>query len=57
MAPSAKQKPNEVKAHKMPEQSVFFDRLVPIVMILLAVIMVGLIVFSLGVLTGLIRWY
>ena len=56
MAASAKQKLDSVKTHKMPEQSVLYDRLVPVLFVVLGIITLALIVFSLGVLTGLIHW-
>jgi hypothetical protein len=40
----------------MPEQSVFYDRVLPILFVALGIVMVGLILFALGVLTGLIPW-
>jgi hypothetical protein len=40
----------------MPEQSVFYDRVLPILFAALGIVMVGLILFALGVLTGLIPW-
>ncbi len=45
-----------LKSPRMPEQSVFYERIVPLVLALLGVVMVGLIVFALGVLSGLIPW-
>lgn len=56
MAASAKQKLDSVKTHKMPERSVLYDRLVPVLFVVLGLITLALIVFSLGVLTGLIHW-
>jgi hypothetical protein len=40
-------------ANKMPEDSVFYDKLVPILLITLAVIMVLLIIIAAGVFLGL----
>lgn len=40
----------------MPERSVFFEKVVPILLVLMGVVMVGLIVFALGVLLGLIAF-
>lgn len=45
-----------LKSPRMPEQSVFYDRIVPLMLVILGVVMVGLIVFAAGVLTGLIPW-
>jgi len=56
MAASGKQKLDRIKTHKMPEQSVLYDRLVPILFVVLGLVTLALIVFSLGVLTGLIHW-
>ncbi len=47
---------DEVKNHKMPEDSVFFERIVPILFIMLAVVMIVLIVLAIGVLTGAVSW-
>jgi hypothetical protein len=38
----------------MPANSAFFDRVVPILLISLSVVMAGLIIFALGVLLGVI---
>lgn len=45
-----------LKSPRMPERSVFYDRIVPLVLAILGMVMVGLIVFALGVLSGLIPW-
>ncbi len=45
-----------LKSPRMPEQSIFYDRIVPLMLIVLGVVMVGLIVFAAGVLAGLIPW-
>jgi hypothetical protein len=39
-------------ANKMPEDSIFFDKLVPVLLITLGVIMVLLIFFAAGILLG-----
>ncbi len=44
-----------IKNPKMPEQSALYDRIVPIVLVVLGLVAFGLIVFSIGVLTGLIH--
>ena len=44
------------KAHRIPEQSVFYGRVIPVVFVILAVVMVLLVLFAIGVLTGLITW-
>ncbi|GEM_PF-6733097 len=46
----------QFKAHKMPEKSVLFDRVIPATFIVLAVIMALLVLFALGVLLGVIPW-
>lgn len=53
--PAEPKRPN-FKAHKMPDKSVFYDRVVPVLFVALGLIMLLLIVFALGVLTGLIPW-
>lgn len=45
-----------IKAHKMPEKSVFFDRVVPVLLVVLAIVMALMILFALGVLTGIVSW-
>lgn len=40
---------------RIPEQSVLYDRLVPIALIGMGVIMVGIVMIALGILLGLIR--
>lgn len=47
---------NRFKTHRMPEQSVFYDHLVPAMLILCAVMTAALILFALGVLTGIVVW-
>ncbi|MCA9903513.1 MAG: hypothetical protein KC547_06630 [Anaerolineae bacterium] len=54
MQPLPEKKPE--KAHRIPEQSVFYGRIIPIVFVLLGVVMLLLILFAIGVLTGLIAW-
>ena len=43
------------KSH-IPENSVFFDKVIPIVLILLGVIMLGLMLFAAGVLLGIVHF-
>lgn len=40
--------------NRMPSDSTFYDKVVPVLLIVLAVIMAGLILFALGVLLGFI---
>ena len=42
--------------HRMPEQSIFFDRVVPAIFIVTGFATVALIIFAVGVLTGIIDW-
>lgn len=44
------------KPHKAPEDSAFFDKVLPIVFIALGVITVALMVFAIGVITGFVQW-
>jgi hypothetical protein len=55
---STEKKPTlaDLKTHKMPEQSVFYDKVLPALFIGLAVIMGVLILFAIGVLTGIVPW-
>jgi hypothetical protein len=48
--------PGSFKAHKMAENSVFFDRIVPVAFIVLLVIMALLILFALGIAFGVVPW-
>lgn len=45
-----------LKPHRMPGKSVFYDRLIPALLILLAVVMALLVLFAVGVLTGIVHW-
>ncbi|MDQ7037223.1 MAG: hypothetical protein Q9P01_20985 [Anaerolineae bacterium] len=40
----------------MPQQSFFYDRIVPTLLLLFAIVTVALILFAVGILTGLIAW-
>jgi hypothetical protein len=40
----------------MPEHSILYNRVIPIALVLLGVALFLLIVFAIGVLTGLIHW-
>lgn len=42
----------ERTSNRMPENSQFFERVVPLLLIVLAVVMVSLILFAMGVLIG-----
>jgi hypothetical protein len=39
---------------RMPEDSLFYERLIPILLVLLAIIMVILILFAIGILLGIV---
>lgn len=45
-----------LKAHKIPERSVFYDRVLPALLIALAVLTVVLVLFAIGVLAGVVPW-
>ena len=47
---------SDFKVHKMPERSTFYDRIVPVLFVALGIVMLLLIVFALGVLSGVIQW-
>lgn len=55
---STEEKPKRlpIKSHKMPDHSVLFDRIIPILFVLLAVVMVLLLAFAAGVLLGVVPW-
>jgi len=42
--------------HRIPEKSVLFNKLVPALLIILGIATVLLILFALGVLTGIVHW-
>ena len=44
------------KSHKMPDSSVFYDRVIPALFLAFGVVTAGLIIFAIGVFTGLIDW-
>ncbi|NPV67329.1 MAG: hypothetical protein HPY64_09325 [Anaerolineae bacterium] len=44
------------KPHKTPAESTLYNRFIPILFVVLAVITVALIVFAFGVMTGVIPW-
>lgn len=44
--------PRETPTNRMPSDSAFFERVVPILLIVLGIITVALILFALGVLLG-----
>ncbi len=41
---------------RMPEDSVFYDKVLPVLFVILGVIMLVLIAFAVGVLAGIIPW-
>jgi hypothetical protein len=43
------------KSH-MPAHSVFFEKIIPLLLIILGVIMVGMILFAVGVLVGIVKF-
>jgi hypothetical protein len=45
-----------IKAHRIPEKSVVFDRIIPLLIVILGIVMLLLIVFAIGVLAGVVRW-
>ena len=48
--------PANTQTHKMPDDSTFYDKVIPALFIGLTVIMTLLILFAIGVLTGLVPW-
>ena len=56
MASTPQPKRLNLKPHKMPDRSLFFDKIVPIMFIVLSVITVLLIAFAIGVISGVIAW-
>jgi hypothetical protein len=47
---------NKFKPHKMPQGSLLYERIMPALFLALGTITIGLIVFAIGVFTGLIAW-
>jgi hypothetical protein len=45
-----------LKAHKMPENSLFYDKILPILFVCLGIMMALLVLFAVGVITGVIPW-
>jgi hypothetical protein len=43
------------KSH-MPQQSMFFEKIVPLLLIVMGIIMAGLVLFAAGVLLGIVRF-
>ena len=43
------------KSH-MPQRSVFFEKIVPILLVVLGMIMAGLVLFAAGVILGIVRF-
>ncbi len=50
------QKRLEKNSSHMPKDSFFFEKLVPISLIIMGVIMVGLMIFAAGVLLGIVKF-
>ena len=40
----------------MPSNSVFFDKIVPVLLVVFGIVMIGLIFFAAGVLLGLVKF-
>ncbi len=56
---STEQKPKRfpsIKTHKLPDRSMLFDKIIPILFITLAAVMVLLLLFAAGVLLGVVPW-
>lgn len=47
---------DKYKQHKMPEESLLYDRVIPALFIAFGVVTIGLILFAVGIFTGLIAW-
>ena len=45
------------KAHRMPDKSTLFNRLIPVLFVVLGIVMLALILFAIGVVTGVIHWF
>jgi hypothetical protein len=56
MSGEKKRASSSLKPHKMPENSVFYEKVLPVLFVGLAVVMVLLIAFAVGVLTGIVPW-
>ena len=46
----------EIKKSHMPKDSILFEKIIPVALILLGVITIGLMVFAAGVLLGFVRF-
>lgn len=44
------------KTHRMPDKSVLFNRLIPLLFVVLGLVTLALIVFAIGIVTGMIHW-
>lgn len=44
------------KPSRMPSDSVFYEKVMPILFVALGILLLGLILFAAGVLTGIIPW-
>jgi hypothetical protein len=56
MSANPKSRPKGIKSHRIDDKSWLFSKVIPGLFILLAIIMLGLILFAAGVLIGLIPW-
>ena len=48
--------PKARPSNRMPENSTLYEKIVPTLLVFMAVVMVGLILFAVGVLTGLVTF-
>lgn len=48
--------PTQIKTSRVPEHSVFFERIVPVLLIFMGVVTAVLILFAAGVLLGIIHF-
>ena len=53
---STVKRPHGIKAHRMPDNSLFYDKFLPILFLGLGIVMVVLVLFAAGVLAGVISW-
>lgn len=56
MSDKPKQSRGLKSSSRMPEDSVFYDKVLPALFVVLGVVMIVLIAFAVGVLAGIIPW-
>lgn len=47
---------DKFKQHKIPEDSLLYNRVIPTLFIAFGIVTIGLVLFAVGIFTGLIAW-